>query len=1381
RKRRAIGRDFSGVFEKIRRLRETGGSRAQEYEIQEPEPIYIEVDEEEYQEHLKEREQDNFIEDDDGKANLFAEDDLGKEYSEESDYDDRPMDGKRKRIKELGDEAEVRPNARLNSFFQRAAATQLSKPKIIKSTAEETAFLSGLLKDLDDDSDEQDSSDLYEPLAADQTDVMMMVKNLDGDTKGQDNLDSCKSLISDQTDVIMMVKDLDDDTEKQDNSDLYDPLVADQTDVIMMVKDLDDDTEKQDNSDLYDPLVADQTDVLMMVNDLDDDTEKQDNSDLYDPFVADQTDVISRMFWIDAYEKQGNVHLFGKIFDKNANLYVSCCLIVNNINRNIFVLPRQCKLDDNGNETNIKVTMDDVFEEIESLRHKYKIPKIAAKTVSRKYAFELSDVPVQSDYLKVVYPFSSPSYPSDLSGKTFSRIFGAQSSATELFLIKRKIKGPCWLEIEGAQEQTAKVSWCKRELFVKDPKNVKPLKETIPLKSPPLTIMSLSLRTIMNHQKQANEIVAFSVRVYPKVFLDGPIRAKELQSVQQTSIRQLNDKPWWPTQFEDMVQGNKNKLNLTLEKNEYSLLNRFLAIIKQNDPDVLVGHNIIGFELPILLQRMDALKVKDWSWIGRLHRQIWPSFNIRTSNKAFKEGDFVNGRLICDTFFSAKDLIKSKTYSLTELALSQLGVKRKDFDCEKVVTKYERADTLFDFVLHCRYDTILTSELMFKLQILPLTKQLTNLAGNIWSKTLASASRAVRNEYLLLHEFHQNKYICPDKSYNKSNIKNAEKSAGGGEEDERIDAVSGSKKKPTYAGGLVLEPKKGFYDKYVVMLDFNSLYPSIIQEYNICFTTIGRTGKETDDLLPDLPEPDLSQGILPKLIASLVNKRKLVKNLMKDPKASPDDLAQYDIRQKALKLTANSMYGCLGFPQSRFYAKALAMLITSKGREILQNTVSLAEDEGIEVIYGDTDSIMIHTNTIDLHEASEIGKILKKKVNQQYKLLEIEIDGFFEKMLLLKKKKYASVVVEENNGNLTRSYETKGIDLVRRDWCELVRDASKYILDQILSSSDRTEVVNNIHEYLIQLGNDIRSGKFFIDKFILNKNLTKAPEAYADIKSQSHVRVALRMKDRGMSARQGDTIPYVICIKEDENSIASKNLTDKAFHPDEIRKEDSNLRPDFEWYLSQQIHAAVARLCEHIEGTSSARIAECLGLDKSKFVPIASNSTYHTYNSQISDDERFKHVDKLMIKCIHCRESYTFEGFNSITGHLLDETGFYCGNPNCMGALPTSSILAQLTCSIRFQVKKFYDSWNVCEDPTCGYRTRNISRKRCAQGCRGKMVVEFSEYRLHNQLNYYAHLFDVDKIKNTSQTSLNIGDNVMSQIKRLNSLAGRYLTKSGYG
>ena len=100
-----------------------------------------------------------------------------------------------------------------------------------------------------------------------------------------------------------------------------------------------------------------------------------------------------------------------------------------------------------------------------------------------------------------------------------------------------------------------------------------------------------------------------------------------------------------------------------------------------------------------------------------------------------------------------------------------------------------------------------------------------------------TGTRAERNEFILLHEFTKNDYICPDKLYGKAKIAAAQ---ADNEEDENGEVIPGSKKKDKYKGGLVLEPLKGLYDKFILVMDFNSLYPSIIQEYNICFTTVER-------------------------------------------------------------------------------------------------------------------------------------------------------------------------------------------------------------------------------------------------------------------------------------------------------------------------------------------------------------------------------------------------------------------------------------------------------------------------------------------------------------------------------------------------------------
>lgn len=260
---------------------------------------------------------------------------------------------------------------------------------------------------------------------------------------------------------------------------------------------------------------------------------------------------------------------------------------------------------------------------------------------------------------------------------------------------------------------------------------------------------------------------------------------------------------------------------------------------------------------------------------------------------------------------------------------------KKEYECKEIKPEdcfkfYATAEKLENLIQSTMVEASYILSIVTELNILPLALQITNIAGNTLSRTL-SAGRAERNEYLLLHAFHNKGYITPDK---RAVVKKKESEGG--------------KKKPAYAGGLVLDPKKGFYDRLILLMDFNSLYPSIIQEFNLCFTTVtGAAYFNLDDLT--LPESTVEAGIVPTEIRKLVQSRVEVKKLLKTPNLSPELKVQYNIRQLALKLTANSMYGCLGATHCRFYAKGLAALVTMKGREILQNTKSLVENLNYEV------------------------------------------------------------------------------------------------------------------------------------------------------------------------------------------------------------------------------------------------------------------------------------------------------------------------------------------------------------------------------------------------------------------------------------------------
>jgi len=1050
------------------------------------------------------------------------------------------------------------------------------------------------------------------------------------------------------------------------------------------------------------------------------------------------------------------------------------------------------------------------------------VSSFTMRPVRRSYAFERGDVPRGAQYvLKVKYSAAEPALPSDMKGRSFCALFGTQASCSELLLLKRRIMGPSWLALAGgaAVPDSRRRSHCRLELTLAGAKGVGPAvpaANTAAREPPPLVVASLNLKTVLNHRQNVNEIAAASVVICRAASCDAPMAKAEWNTAAQlrhfSIVRRLEGVSF-PPGWDDAVS-TENATNPAAKRagapvlqsapSERALLSLLLARLHQADVDVYVGHNIAGFDLDVLLHRLQAHKVGNWSQLGRLKRTRFPS--LGGGGGAFGGGagagalSVLAGRLLADTYLAAREYVREVSYTLTALAQRQLGLPRAEVAAADIPGRYASADALLGLAKAAEADAWLALGLLFHFNVLPLTRQLTCLSGSLWAKTLAGA-RAQRIEYLLLHEFHGRKFLVPDKLSFKEKARvakaaaadddmdgGADDGAGGGD-----DAPGKGRKRgaPAYAGGLVLEPKKGLYDKFVLLLDFNSLYPSIIQEYNICFTTVTRP--EQEGALAALPAPAPGEpggegaAVLPQVLRVLVQRRRAVKELLKGERDA-GKRRQLDIRQQALKLTANSMYGCLGFTGSRFYAKPLAELVTCQGREILQATVDLVQSNlNLDVIYGDTDSIMIATGKDDLREVKAIGAAVKKEVNKRYRLLEIEQDGVFKAMLLLKKKKYAALKVEERqDGTLATSIEAKGLDIVRRDWCSLSKDVGNAVLGEILSGRPADDVVASIHALLRDCAAKVSAGSVPLEAFIITKQLTKRPEDYSDGASQPHVQVALRRaaggKRDGITA--GETVPYVICHTAAAAATAAaatgamapasgKGLADRAYHPEEV---GGDVAVDVAYYLAQQVHPVVSRLCAPIAGTDASQLAEALGLDPSRFKGSAGGSGGAGGSARddallgaptLDDDERFAACPPLQLRR-RDGAPFTFAGAAALAAGTVGAEALLGGAQPGMGdkasgvavtapvaRLSGAALANQLTLAAHGLISRYYDGWLRSDDELYPCDTRNVSLRSARDAprgaappdakCAGRMGRTFGDAALYTALCHLRRLVDVKR------------------------------------
>ncbi|KAF8405671.1 hypothetical protein HHK36_007748 [Tetracentron sinense] len=401
----------------------------------------------------------------------------------------------------------------------------------------------------------------------------------------------------------------------------------------------------------------------------------------------------------------------------------------------------------------------------------------------------------------------------------------------------------------------------------------------------------------------------------------------------------------------------------------------------------------------------------------------------------------------------------------------------------------------------------------------------------------------------------------------------------------------------TYEGATVLEAKAGFYEKPIATLDFASLYPSIMMAYNLCYCTLVTPEDVRKLNLPPecvnktpsgeiFVKSNLQKGILPEILEELLTARRRAKADLKEAK-DPLEKAVLDGRQLALKISANSVYGFTGATVAQLPCLEISSSVTSYGRQMIEHTKKLVEDRfttvggyehNAEVVYGDTDSVMVQFGVPTVEAAMSLGREAAEYISGTFiKPIKLEFEKVYYPYLLISKKRYAGLLW--TNSNKFDKMDTKGIETVRRDNCLLVKNLVTECLHKILIDQDIPGAVQFVKSTI----SDLLMNRMDLSLLVITKGLTKTGDDY-EVKA-AHVELAERMRkrDAATAPNVGDRVPYVI-IK------AAKGAKAYEKSEDPIYVLENNIPIDPQYYLENQISKPLLRIFEPILKNASKEL-----------------------------------------------------------------------------------------------------------------------------------------------------------------------------------------------
>lgn len=653
-------------------------------------------------------------------------------------------------------------------------------------------------------------------------------------------------------------------------------------------------------------------------------------------------------------------------------------------------------------------------------------------------------------------------------------------------------------------------------------------------------------------------------------------------------------------------------------KTETELFEAFVELVQRWDPDVVLGYEIQQLSLGYLLDRAKRLEIPLAQRLSRTPAEgVDRRHGLDEWGNTHGSGIWLRGRVILNVWRLMRTEIKLRIYSYENVVANVLKERVPHYPFEALTRWFEGGPlTRWRTLKYWTHRAATSMRLLDQLDLVGRTSEMARLFGIDFFSVLTRGSQ-YRVEAVMLRVAKPLNYVLVSASR------------------PQVASQAAMEVQP-----LIMEPESAFYTSPVIVLDFQSLYPSCMIAYNLCYSTcmgrLSNSGDGTNERLGvcDYKHPtgsvaDLHSkmflspngvmyagkpnrvGVLPRMLEEILATRVMVKNAMKTPEVRSDPVMTRILhaRQFALKMLSNVTYGytAAGF-SGRMPCAEIADTIVACGRATLHHAINMVENHptwDAKVVYGDTDSMFVHVEGRTRAQAFQIGREIAAAVTRSNpRPVTLKLEKVYMPCVMVTKKRYVGHMYERDD-DMTGSLDCKGIEVVRRDQCPV----TQILMEKSLRILFRTRDLSQVKEYLQRQWAKMREGRVHAHDFIFSKEVRLGTYSdRAQLPPSAYVASKMMSRDRRAEPRYRERVPYVVT-----HSMSGKErLVDMVLSPHEFLRKRHVVRLNMNYYITRQIVPALDRIFNLLGAETkswykdTASSSRGLRARRSQHVPFAS-------------------------------------------------------------------------------------------------------------------------------------------------------------------------------